>query len=903
VYPYLCRSIGPMTKYGLQRINMTANNNKPAVFISYSHKDEEWKDKLVTHLGVLQEQGLLEIWEDRRIAGGDDWLPEIEKAINKSQIAVLMISANFLTSKFVLGKEVPEFLKKREKDNLRIMPLIVKPCAWETVNWLNPIQARPKDGRPLSGGNDFQIDKDLSDFAKEIYELLKRVPKQPLTTDYEPIFIPPRKIETSKLPVTSAALFGREKELVMLDKAWNEHHTKVLSFVAWGGVGKSALINAWLNKMAEYNYKGAELVYGWSFYSQGTKEKGQASADGFINDAFKWFGYKGEIPKTQHERGRLLAEIISRQKTLLILDGLEPLQYPPGEMHGFLKDKTMPGLLKNLVRNMNGLCIITSRCKVKDLHSTEGKLSLSHELEHLSDQAGMAVLKSYDLQGKDKEFKQTSKEFKGHALALHLVGSYLKAFHKGDIKQRGEIPKLTLEEKQGVHARRVMESYEKWFAETNKAELDVLYLLGLFDRPAVKEAIDVLKAEPAIPGLTDRLQDISNHNWQLTLNHLRELHLIAKKDEHNPDTLDCHPLIREHFGEKLQQLNPDAWKQAHGRLYEYYKNLPSKKFPDKLEEMEPLFAAVMHGCLAGKHQEALDDVYWERVYRGNEKYIIHKLGSLGVDLSCLSNFFDSLWDKPASNLTEDVKPFVLSWAGFALRAVGRLSEAAGPMKAGMENSKQEGVWKGAAIDASNLSELYLALGDVATAQKYGAQCVIFADRSGDGFQIWSDRGIHANTFLHAGKINEAENLFSEAENLLRKDHSEIPYLYSMPGFHLCDLLISMGKFQEVLERAQTTIKLVRNLLSEAREIAEYGQMRLHIADYHLEAARVIQVQLKDGKSQKEFTIIEDDIEKNVSKPEMDRLFKAHVAKAGELIKETGYHRRDGELRELRSKAC
>ena len=120
--------------------------SEPSVFISYSHKDEEWKDKLVTHLGVLQQQGLLEIWEDRKIEGGDDWLPEIEKAINKAHIAVLMISANFLTSKFILGKEVPEFLKRREKDNLRIMPLIVKPCAWDTVDWLNPIQARPKDG-------------------------------------------------------------------------------------------------------------------------------------------------------------------------------------------------------------------------------------------------------------------------------------------------------------------------------------------------------------------------------------------------------------------------------------------------------------------------------------------------------------------------------------------------------------------------------------------------------------------------------------------------------------------------------------------------------------------------------------------------------------------------------------
>lgn len=950
--------------------------SKPSVFISYSHKDEEWKDKLVTHLSVLQEQGLLHIWEDRRIAVGDDWLPEIQKAIQSAHVAILMISANFLTSKFILGKEVPELLKRREKHNLRIMPLIVKPCAWNTVDWLKRIQARPKDGKPLTGGNDFQIDSDLTAFAKEIFDLLKRVPEQPPITDDEPTLLPPRKIEISKLPVTSPILFGRETELEILDKAWENPQTKILSSVAWGGVGKSALINAWLNKMEEHNYKGAELVYGWSFYSQGTKEKGQASADGFFNDAFKWFGYTGEIPKTQHEKGRLLAEIISRQKTLLILDGLEPLQYPPGEMHGFLKDKTMSGLLKNLVRNMSGLCIITSRCNVKDLQATEGRASLTQKLENLPEQAGMAVLKSYSLKGTDKEFIETSREFKGHALALHLIGSYLKAFRDGDIKQRGFIPKLTEDEKHGGHARRVMESYEKWFAETKTPELDVLNLLGLFDRPAVKEAVDVLKKKPAIKGLTDRLQHLSNRDWQLALNHLRELRLIAKKDDHNPEALDCHPLIREHFGEKLQQQNPNAWKQAHTRLYEYYKNLPEKELPDKLEEMEPLFAAVMHGCLAGKHQEVEIDIYFNRITRGNEAYTVHKLGAFGADLSCLSNFFESLWDKPVSGLNDDIKAVVLGWAGFALRAVGRLSEAAQPMKAGLEMLLNNKDWKRTAASASNLSELYLTLGDVASAQKYGAQSATFADRSGDGFEMEGCRTTHADALHQAGKNKAAEKLFIEAENMQKKRQPEYPYLYSLQGFRFCDLLLSVGKYKEVLEQARTTLefageeywllgkaldkltigkaymlKSVDNHssgfseaenclyqavdglreagtqhrlpwglfaratlsrhqkdflkswadLDEAREIAEYGQMKLHLTDYHLEACRNIKAQLALTKeSLSVFEIIENGETLRLPKEQMQARFKEHFKEAERLVKETGYHRRDGELEELRT---
>ncbi len=123
---------------------------KPIVFISYSHKDEDWKNRLVSHLGVLQSEGHLDIWDDRRIEAGDDWYPEIQKAIDTASVAILLISADFLTSKFILSEEVPRLLERREKDGLRIFPVIAKPCAWQHVKWLERMLVRPKDGRPIS---------------------------------------------------------------------------------------------------------------------------------------------------------------------------------------------------------------------------------------------------------------------------------------------------------------------------------------------------------------------------------------------------------------------------------------------------------------------------------------------------------------------------------------------------------------------------------------------------------------------------------------------------------------------------------------------------------------------------------------------------------------------------------
>ena len=145
---------------------------KPTVFISYSHKDEEWKDSLVTHLGVLQSQGLLDLWDDRRIGAGEDWHQEIQEAMAAASVAVLLVSAHFLTSQFILGEEVPCLLKRRDKEGLHIFPVIVKPCAWQTVGWLSRMQARPKDGRPLSAGDEHQIDTALTAIATEVHELL-----------------------------------------------------------------------------------------------------------------------------------------------------------------------------------------------------------------------------------------------------------------------------------------------------------------------------------------------------------------------------------------------------------------------------------------------------------------------------------------------------------------------------------------------------------------------------------------------------------------------------------------------------------------------------------------------------------------------------------------------------------
>jgi hypothetical protein len=147
---------------------------KPVIFISYSHKDKTWKDRLITHLEVLLKPERITIWEDRRIGAGEDWYEEIEKAMAAARVAVLLVSANFLTSKFILTKEVPQLLQRREEEGLRIFPVIVSPSAWKRVKWLSRMQARPKDGKSLSAGTKHQRDERLAAIATEIADMIKK---------------------------------------------------------------------------------------------------------------------------------------------------------------------------------------------------------------------------------------------------------------------------------------------------------------------------------------------------------------------------------------------------------------------------------------------------------------------------------------------------------------------------------------------------------------------------------------------------------------------------------------------------------------------------------------------------------------------------------------------------------
>ena len=148
------------------------------VFIAYNPADEAEKEDLVTHLGVLQRQGLIETWTDDQIKPGADKAMEMEEAINQAKVTVLLITPNFLSSDFVSGEEMKRILERRQTQAMILYPIIARPCAWKRVPWLARLRVRPRHEKPVWREGGRYVDEELAAIAEEIAEIMEKAAQQ-----------------------------------------------------------------------------------------------------------------------------------------------------------------------------------------------------------------------------------------------------------------------------------------------------------------------------------------------------------------------------------------------------------------------------------------------------------------------------------------------------------------------------------------------------------------------------------------------------------------------------------------------------------------------------------------------------------------------------------------------------
>jgi len=339
------------------------------VFVSYSHANSSQRDELIGCLKPLEKDGAIKVWWDDLIRPGQRWREVLQEELRKADIAVLLVTSEFLDSQYCRELEVEVLRQRSTRSKLVLLPVICDATeTWKKQPWIAEVQVVLACERH---------DEAWTRVAEAVRREAKRLGPRP---DDGAVSLE-RLLE--ELPGGNREpFFGRKDRLEFLDAAFGNPSIGVVTYYAFGGVGKSALIRHWLTNNAPR--EGVRFV-GCSFFDQGTREHAGTS-DQFIVRALRDLGDAAPSGGELWKRGRRLAELVTEEPTVLVLDGLEPLQFGPGDSDraGQLKDAGVRELLAALTeRPGRSLCIVTTR-----LALTDPSLETSHlrqtELDVLS---------------------------------------------------------------------------------------------------------------------------------------------------------------------------------------------------------------------------------------------------------------------------------------------------------------------------------------------------------------------------------------------------------------------------------------------------------------------------------------------------------------------------------------
>lgn len=153
---------------------MTSNRTK--VFISYSHADEDWRQRLRIFLKPQERKGLLDVWDDKKIRTGDKWRTAIDTALKECRVAVLLVSPNFLASDFIGDEELPNIFARHESEGLWIYPILISSCDWKGEDLLKELQMKHCSGEAFDLVDEAQRNKAFTEVAAEIRTRLSPVP-------------------------------------------------------------------------------------------------------------------------------------------------------------------------------------------------------------------------------------------------------------------------------------------------------------------------------------------------------------------------------------------------------------------------------------------------------------------------------------------------------------------------------------------------------------------------------------------------------------------------------------------------------------------------------------------------------------------------------------------------------
>ncbi len=687
----------------------------------------------------------------------------------------------------------------------------------------------PTNRRPMRLAEDV-AQQQLYKLAGEI-ELRLRSLKSASATEFTAKADESTIVDVLKLPNRGGHFFGRAREFSQIKFAVGNPNAPLIEVVAKGGEGKTSLLLQWIVNCSNDGWGRSRKVFGWSFYSQGVNEN-EASSDLFFEEALRFFGYLGEIPLSPHERGKRLAERIALSNGLLIVDGVEPLQHPPGPNGGALKDAGVRTLLRSIAFSQSrGAVVLTTRLHITDLDEFRQSRVESIELPSLETESARQILRSSSVASTDDELDEIANSLGRHALSVQLSAHYIREALDGNASRWQEQCLAEQDEAEGGHAFRVLKSYETWFSRDQDEKqgigvqlLEMVSLLGLFDRPVRRDVFFKLYDPQHSCELTKELAGKNETHLRRVLTSLADLGLVQFSPGASP-YVDCHPLVRQYFADRLLDFGKAPNRKMHSVVFEELQTL-APELPANARENAVLFQAVRHGVLAGKYQQAVS-LYEKRINHSTATYVWLRLGQYSDVINCMSNFIRRFPDVPLGSLDKSDQRLVMNQMGCALMAAGRPRDAA---KALVKNvtiiHEDDRDGSSAATNLNNVAECLFFLGSpflLAKFSTHAASAIEWAIKHGRATGTPPNEipwGIGLNARLlygislgHAGFLTESIRALDITEAWFRKCYQNADQLYvtQLRYWRSCLLTNCLHGLAEVNLRL---VRRVERILSE-----------------------------------------------------------------------------------------
>jgi tetratricopeptide (TPR) repeat protein len=458
-------------------------------------------------------------------------------------------------------------------------------------------------------------------------------------------------------------------------------------------------------------------------------------------------------------------------------------------------------LLHYLADVSKGLCLITTRYPLKDLDEWHERSYKNLSLIDLSISDSLLMLRGRGVKGSEEDMAEVINRYKGHALSLTSLAGYLNRYYDGDIKQAPEVEFVLGDKERFKDVNKLLRKYAEKMSDSERI---FLYIFSLFRQEvAENDFAGVFRHETEDTKFNDVLVKMSELDFKDLIDSLEDWRLISYDE--TKKSYATHPLIKGYFE---SDFDDKIKKLCHKRIYQYFGEYAPKQH-DTLEEMQPLFEQVYHGCAAGLYDEVNANVRREKIWRRNERFLVNKLGAWETALSLVRTFFleDDFSQMPLVSKKSD-QSWLLNEAGLALLATGKPKEAEEPFLTGVQMDIEAKDWENASGGYQNLADLQFQTGELESGLESAKNALEMSKSAKSDEEIITSKAYLAWILHLLGKNEEADEEFRQADELQIKTDGN--RLYSIWGVFYADFLISMKRFDEAFELTKQNIEICQS---------------------------------------------------------------------------------------------